>query len=74
MLNLGDLGAHYANPVVLLYIGGFLIGIAIWKAAPCGSATTANRPTVGMSSGARCTTPPAAFSYSTIASTSATPM
>jgi sodium-dependent dicarboxylate transporter 2/3/5 len=29
LLNLGDLGAHYANPVVLLYIGGFLIGIAI---------------------------------------------
>jgi len=29
VLNLGDLGAHYANPVVLLYIGGFLIGIAI---------------------------------------------
>ncbi len=29
LLNLGDLGAHYANPIVLLYIGGFLIGIAI---------------------------------------------
>jgi len=29
MLNLGDLGAHYANPIVLLYIGGFLLGIAI---------------------------------------------
>lgn len=29
LLNLGDLGTHYANPVVLLYIGGFLIGIAI---------------------------------------------
>jgi sodium-dependent dicarboxylate transporter 2/3/5 len=29
LLNLGDLGAHYANPVVLLYIGGFLLGIAI---------------------------------------------
>lgn len=29
LLNLGDLGAHYSNPVVLLYIGGFLIGIAI---------------------------------------------
>jgi sodium-dependent dicarboxylate transporter 2/3/5 len=29
LLNLGDLGAHYANPVVLLYVGGFLIGIAI---------------------------------------------
>jgi solute carrier family 13 (sodium-dependent dicarboxylate transporter), member 2/3/5 len=29
ILNLADLGAHYANPVVLLYIGGFLIGIAI---------------------------------------------
>lgn len=29
ILNLGDLGAHYANPIVLLYIGGFLIGIAI---------------------------------------------
>jgi di/tricarboxylate transporter len=29
VLNLGDLGAHYANPIVLLYIGGFLLGIAI---------------------------------------------
>jgi sodium-dependent dicarboxylate transporter 2/3/5 len=29
VLNLGDLGAHYSNPVVLLYIGGFLLGIAI---------------------------------------------
>ena len=29
ILNLGDLGAHYANPIVLLYIGGFLLGIAI---------------------------------------------
>ncbi len=29
LLNLGDLGAHYSNPVVLLYVGGFLIGIAI---------------------------------------------
>lgn len=29
LLNLGDLGTHYSNPIVLLYIGGFLIGIAI---------------------------------------------
>jgi sodium-dependent dicarboxylate transporter 2/3/5 len=29
LLNLGDLGAHYSNPVVLLYIGGFLLGVAI---------------------------------------------
>lgn len=29
VLNLSDLGAYYANPVVLLYIGGFLLGIAI---------------------------------------------
>jgi len=29
LLNLGDLGAHYANPIVLLYICGFLLGIAI---------------------------------------------
>ena len=29
LLNLGDLGTHYANPIVLLYIGGFLLGIAI---------------------------------------------
>ncbi len=29
LLTLGDLGAYYANPVVLLYIGGFLLGIAI---------------------------------------------
>lgn len=28
-LGLGDLGAFYSNPVVLLYIGGFLLGIAI---------------------------------------------
>jgi sodium-dependent dicarboxylate transporter 2/3/5 len=28
-LNLADLSAHYANPVVLLYIGGFLLGVAI---------------------------------------------
>jgi sodium-dependent dicarboxylate transporter 2/3/5 len=28
-LGLGDLGAYYSNPVVLLYIGGFLLGIAI---------------------------------------------
>jgi sodium-dependent dicarboxylate transporter 2/3/5 len=29
ILTLADLGQYYANPVVLLYIGGFLIGIAI---------------------------------------------
>ncbi len=29
MVTLADLGAHYANPIVLLYIGGFLLGIAI---------------------------------------------
>jgi sodium-dependent dicarboxylate transporter 2/3/5 len=28
-LGLGDLGAYYSNPIVLLYIGGFLLGIAI---------------------------------------------
>jgi sodium-dependent dicarboxylate transporter 2/3/5 len=28
-LGLGDLGSYYSNPVVLLYIGGFLLGIAI---------------------------------------------
>jgi len=28
-MGLGDLGAYYSNPVVLLYIGGFLLGIAI---------------------------------------------
>lgn len=29
VMTLADLGAYYANPVVLLYIGGFLLGIAI---------------------------------------------
>ncbi len=29
LLGLGDLGSYYSNPVVLLYIGGFLLGIAI---------------------------------------------
>lgn len=29
LMGLGDLGAYYSNPVVLLYIGGFLLGIAI---------------------------------------------
>jgi len=29
VLSLADLGAWYASPVVLLYIGGFLLGIAI---------------------------------------------
>lgn len=29
LLSLADLGAHYANPIVLLYIGGFLLGVAI---------------------------------------------
>ncbi len=28
-MGLGDLGTYYSNPVVLLYIGGFLLGIAI---------------------------------------------
>lgn len=35
-LGLGDLGAYYSNPVVLLYIGGFLLGIAIER---CGLST-----------------------------------
>lgn len=29
LMGLGDLGSYYSNPVVLLYIGGFLLGIAI---------------------------------------------
>ncbi len=29
LLTLDDLGAHYANPIVLMYIGGFLLGIAL---------------------------------------------
>jgi sodium-dependent dicarboxylate transporter 2/3/5 len=35
-LGLGDLGAYYSSPIVLLYIGGFLLGIAIER---CGLST-----------------------------------
>jgi len=35
-LGLGDLGAYYSNPIVLLYVGGFLLGIAIER---CGLST-----------------------------------
>jgi solute carrier family 13 (sodium-dependent dicarboxylate transporter), member 2/3/5 len=36
LLSLADLGAQYSNPVVLMYIGGFLLGIAIER---CGLST-----------------------------------
>jgi sodium-dependent dicarboxylate transporter 2/3/5 len=35
-LGVGDLGAYYSSPIVLLYIGGFLLGIAIER---CGLST-----------------------------------
>lgn len=29
LLDVGDLGVHYANPIVLLYVGGFALGVAL---------------------------------------------